>query len=92
MALNLADLALVTYPALLGVAMYFCKRWMDNVSTKIDKYGDQQRVCQLSLVTTFRTKTEAEKEWGRHLDDESEQDKRIDDLHTRVTRLETAGR
>lgn len=29
----------------------------------IEKYSENQRICQLSLATTYRTKAEAEKDW-----------------------------
>lgn len=86
--MTLDSLALVTYPALLLVLAYFVKRWMDDLKTTVERYGEQQRTCQLSLATTYRTKTDAEKSWAAHLLTEAVQDVKLNDLTSRVVKLE----
>lgn len=70
----------------------------------IEKYSDNQRICQLSLATTYRTKAEAEKDW-RDFKLEADKDwrdmrteqsdhykdiyARIEELNTRLTKTET---
>jgi len=85
---TLDNLALVTYPVLLVVLAFFVRKWMDDIKKAIEKYSEQQRLCQLSLATTYRTRAEAERAWAQHILEEAEQDRVIDDLKTRVARIE----
>lgn len=70
----------------------------------IERYSENQRICQLSLATTYRTKAEAEKDW-REFKLEADKDwrdmraeqsehykaiyARIEELNTRVSKAET---
>lgn len=77
-----STVALVSYPALLGLLAFFMKRWIDRLEKIIEKLVDNQNVCQLSLAKTYRTKAEAES-------DSTRQWTKIDDLGNRMTRVET---
>lgn len=69
----------------------------------VEKYSDNQRECQLSLATTYRTKAEAEKDWREFKlevdkdwrDMKTEQSEHhkaiyahIDELNTRLSKAE----
>jgi hypothetical protein len=77
-----ATLALISYPALLGLLAFFMKRWIDRLEKIIEKMVDTQNVCQVTLAKTYRTKSEAEA-------DSSRQWLKIDDHGNRLTRVET---
>lgn len=82
------DLLLSIVGALVVALWFFIRKWMDEIKKAIEKYSEQQRLCQLSLATTYRTRGEAEKAWAQHIAEEADQDRLIDDIKSRVTRLE----
>lgn len=86
--MTLDNIALVTYPGLLLILAFFVRSWMADIKRAIEKYSEQQRLCQLSLATTYRTREEAEKAWASHMANEAAQDAKIGNLTTRVVKLE----
>lgn len=93
--MTIEKLALVSYPALLLVIVFFVRQWMDAVvvgqretRAAIERYEEKQRTCQITLATTYRTKIEAEKSWAAHLVTEAVQDVKLGDLTSRVVKLE----
>lgn len=78
----IATLALISYPALLGLLAFFMKRWIDRLEKIIERLVENQNTCQLSLAKTYRSKAEAEADSAR-------QWSKIDDHGNRITRIET---
>lgn len=76
------EIAIWLNPILIVVVAFFIKRWMDGITASMKVYSEQQRQCQLSLATTFRTKADAK-------DDSDKQWKKIDDHGDRLARVET---
>ena len=77
-----ADLSNWITAAAVGVAVFFIKRWMNDLQGMMRGYAEQQRQCQLSLASSFRTKADAK-------DDSDKQWHKIDNHGERLTRVET---